>query len=98
MSKPQTNHNITIPEGLIKELLTSSELRMVKQRWLILELLAEGDTIRSIAKTVGVGTDTVMRVAKLAAEKPILQTLFRKPKPASTPPKWVFGQAKVEEE
>ncbi len=65
MSKPQAERVVNVPEELLKELLTPSEWRMVKQRFLIINLLEEGLSIRKIAAQVKVGTDTVVRVARM---------------------------------
>lgn len=83
MTKPKLNRSIEIPLELIKELLTDSELRMVKQRFLIINLLKEGLSIRKIAAQVKVGTDTVVRVARMAERKGINRS--KNP--------WVFGKS-----
>lgn len=99
MSKPQDEHQVNIPPELLKELLTDSEIRMVKQRLMILRLLSEGQTVRSIAEQVGVGTDTVVRMARKMEDNPKLRESFEKhlsPKSKSSA-KWVFGEVGVEE-
>ncbi len=99
MSKPQEDRSIKVPEELVKELLTASELRMVKQRLLILKLLEEGRTIRSIAEEAHVGTDTVVRMARKLESNPGLRRAFNKySQKSSSPSKWVFGQVGSEEE
>lgn len=65
MPKSKIDKKIEIPEVVYKKLLTKSEMRMLKNRWQIVQLLDQRLSIREIAKKVGVGTDTVMRVAKL---------------------------------
>ena len=83
--------NANVPLDILKELLTPSELRMVKQRFLIMNLLTGGSTVRSIAEQVGVGTDTVVRVArKLEGSVSLRQFLKKDDTNAS---KWVFGQS-----
>jgi uncharacterized protein YerC len=92
MSKPKTAKNIDIPIDILKELLTPSEVRMLKNRWQISQALNDGLSIRQIASQVKVGTDTVMRVSKML-EKTNLRTKLTKPsKPkfkTNTP--WIFG-------
>lgn len=48
----------------LKDILTSSELRMVKKRWQIANLLSAGKSVRQAATIAGVGTDTVIRISK----------------------------------
>lgn len=89
MSKPKDALSIEIPDKLIKELLTDSEIRMVKQRLLIIKLLSEGLSIRAVAKRARVGTDTVVRISrKLESSRSLKNAL------SST--KWVFGQVGFE--
>jgi Trp operon repressor len=98
MSKPLQEHHIDLPAELIEELLTDSELRMVRQRLLILRLLSEGKTIRAIAEQVGVGTDTVVRMSKKMESNPKLKEIYEKHSgqiPSSS--KWVFGEVSSEE-
>ena len=49
-------------EKLLSDLLTDSELRMLKRRWFIANLVSSGHTIREAAEMARVGSDTVMRV------------------------------------
>lgn len=82
-----------MPDELLKELLTPSEWRMVKQRFLIINLLEEGLSIRKIAAQVSVGTDTVVRVARMAEKKSLRNVLSQKSErkiKTSTP--WIFGK------
>ncbi len=81
-----------MPLELIKELLTPSEWRMVKQRLLIITLIDEGLSIRQIADRAKVGTDTVVRISRKYEASPILKNYIKKAKasPAST---WVFGKS-----
>lgn len=91
MSKPKNERNFTVPQNLIKELLTDSELRMVQQRFLIANLLEEGLTIRQIAEEVKVGTDTVVRTAKLLVQRNIQKLITHKDSTKKT--SWVFGKS-----
>lgn len=98
MVKPTLDKNIEVPLNTLKDLLTDSELRMLKQRFLILNLLEEGYSIRSIASQVGVGTDTVVRTARLAerrglliAIRPSKKRAVKHLKASKTP--WVFGKS-----
>lgn len=93
MSKPKQENNVQIPNDILKKLLTPSEIRMLKNRYLIMNLLEKGLSVRFIANQVKVGTDTVVRVSKMAVrgnredvktKKGILKT--------STP--WIFGKYK----
>lgn len=90
MSKPKFAANIEIPDFLIKELLTDSEIRMVKQRLLIIKLLKDGLSIRAVAERAKVGTDTVVRISKKLENSSTLRNAL-----SST--KWVFGQVSSEE-
>ncbi len=90
MPKPKLEKEINVPEDLIKELLTESEWRMVKQRLEIITLLQKGLSIRQIAKRIKVGTDTVVRISKKLQSSPILKKSFSKPQ--TVPTTWVIGQ------
>ena len=100
MSKPKTSSNVNIPDEIIKQLLTAAEFRMLKNRWQILNYLEEGLSIRKIASKAKVGTDTVVRVARMA-EKGDLRKKISKAFPriskaslrvkTSTP--WIFGKS-----
>ncbi len=96
MSKPTQDKHVEIPTDLIRELLTPSELRMIKQRYLIANFLKDGLTIRAIASRVGVGTDTVVRVSRMVGSS---LKLWKTPKEARTKrsSKWVFGEVSSEE-
>lgn len=98
MSKPDQDIDINIPPELLKELLTQSEIRMVKQRLLILNLVKEGLSVREIAKKVHVGTDTVVRMSKKFRSSPNLREISRKEFDNKSSSKWVFGQIGGEEE
>ena len=94
MSKPKKDTNIEIPDNFLKHILTSSEIRMLKNRWQIIQLLKDGFSIRKVAKQVKVGTDTVVRVARML-EKSYLRKLLNKERDtrqikSQTP--WIFGK------
>ncbi len=95
MSKPAIAKDINIPEYILKQLLTPSELRMLKNRWQIVNKLEEGLPIRKIAEEVKVGSDTVVRVSKMMQSGELQKILdkekrgLRKIK-TSTP--WIFGK------
>ncbi len=93
MSKPQEDKDIDVPDNLIKELLTESEVRMVKQRVQIIKLLEQGLTIRAIAERAKVGTDTVVRVSKKFERSRVLREAFKKVRSATASSKWIFGKS-----
>ena len=94
MSKPKVDKKVDVPKEILMELMTPSEIRMLQNRWQIVQLLEEGLSIRSIANEVQVGTDTVVRVARMI-EKEGLRKVVNKvngdkvPFKTSTP--WIFG-------
>lgn len=93
MGKPILNKNIKVPTEILENLLTPSEIRMLKNRWQILNLLEDGLSIRSIAKEVKVGTDTVVRVARMAEKTSLRQSISQiqsKDLKSATP--WIFGK------
>lgn len=94
MSKPTKEKNISIPDHILKSLLTPSEIRMLKNRWQIVQYLEQGFSIRKIAKQVKVGTDTVLRIIRMV-EKDHLIKISRNEKSeklkSSTP--WIFGKS-----
>ncbi len=94
MSKPATEKNIKIPNEILEELLTHSEIRMLKNRWQILKLLEDGLSIRQVAGQAKVGTDTVVRVAKMTDKNSLRKTLdqFNKKNIRSKTP-WIFGKS-----
>lgn len=49
-------------KNFLQDLLTPSEMRMIKRRWHIASLLHNGKSVRRTAAEAKVGTDTVMRV------------------------------------
>lgn len=96
MAKPKLDKKIEVPNEILWELLTPSEIRMLKNRWHILTLLEEGLSIRNVAAEAKVGTDTVVRVSKMA-EKADLRKVVNKVKekkiPFKTNTPWIFGKA-----
>lgn len=95
MTKPQTDRLIDVPDVLIRELLTESEIRMVKQRLYIITLLEEGLSIRKIAERAKVGTDTVVRVARMCEKKSLRKLLDKELKishDVKTNTPWIFGK------
>ena len=97
MSKPTEDRRVHIPPDLLEELLTDSEKRMVQQRLMIIKLIEEGNTVRSIAEQVGVGTDTVIRMARKLEQNPYLKEVFKKHQSAGSKSKWVFGKTDLED-
>lgn len=91
MSKPKEEKNIQIPEEILKDLLTPSEVRMLKNRWRILNLLDRGLPIREIASEAGVGTDTVMRVSRMKEQK---QIKIKEDNENKQKTSWIFGKGK----
>lgn len=93
MSKPLKDKNISIPDYVLAKLLTPSEIRMLKNRWQIIQHLEDGLSIRKVADQVKVGTDTVVRVAKMLDNKNLRQLLDNKQTrqiKSRTP--WIFGK------
>lgn len=93
MAKPKFDKNIKIPDEILKELLTASEVRMLKNRFLIINLLEEGLSIRQIAEQIGVGTDTVVRVARMAENPKLRQVIDKTRQQISRQTPWVFGKS-----
>lgn len=52
----------------LKDILTRSELRMLKRRWHIANLLSQGMDLRSVAKKSKTSTATVSRVKHILEE------------------------------
>lgn len=92
MSKPKEENNIKIPDEILKDLLTPSELRMLKNRWQIVNLLEDGLSIRKIASQVKVGTDTVVRTIRMVERKNILSKPKKEKRIKSSTP-WIFGKS-----
>lgn len=94
MGKPKAESKIKIPQNIIFEILTPSEIRMLKNRWQIITLLEDGLSIRAIAKEAKVGTDTVVRVARMIEKGPLRKLLDKensKKIRSNTP--WIFGKS-----
>ncbi len=91
MSKPKQDSNIQIPDSVLRELLTASEIRMLKNRFKIMNLLQDGLSIRKIAAEVKVGSDTVVRVTRMI-EKGKLKTFRKVKRPFKTSTPWIFGK------
>lgn len=97
MSKPKSKpkDKLDIPSSVVTELLTSSEIRMLKNRWQMIKLLEEGLSIRQVAKEVKVGTDTVVRVARMMEKtnlRKLLDEVLGKDKFKTNTP-WIFGKS-----
>lgn len=90
MSKPLEDKNVSVPDSVLRDLLTPSEIRMLKNRWQIIQLLQTGQTIRSIAEEVGVGTDTVVRIARMMEQKGFAGRFKKDLNKKNLP--WVFGK------
>ena len=97
MPKPQQDAEIDVPINLIKDLLTDSEWRMVKQRLSIIQLLSRGLSIRQIATRAKVGTDTVVRISRMLQQSEKLKEWINDDQPLSSS-KWVFGQVRLKED
>lgn len=52
----------------LKDILTSSELKMLKRRWHIANLLAKGLDIRTVAEQSKTSTQTVSKIKKILEE------------------------------
>lgn len=95
MAKPKADKNIDIPTEVLKGLLTPSEIRMLKNRFLIIQHLEEGLSIRKVAEKVKVGTDTVVRVARMMEKSNLKKLLDKKSKQIGrfkTQTPWIFGK------
>jgi len=60
--------NIEDVQTFFKDILTSSELRMIRRRWYIGRLLMQGLNVREVARQAQVSTQTVMRIKKILME------------------------------
>lgn len=92
MSKPKTAKDIQIPDEVLFKLLTPSEIRMLKNRFSIVQFLDMGLSIRQTAYKVKVGTDTVVRVSKMMEKNNLRLINSRKIKQIS-PTSWIFGKS-----
>ena len=101
----ECGNNFKQIENLFNDLLTESEIRMLKRRWFVASLINDGRTIREAAEEAEVGTDTVVRVIKkikngsgvlkeILIQKmrktPEKKRVFDRPKRVKTV-KWFFG-------
>lgn len=60
--------NVEEVKWFLKDILSSSELRMLKKRWHIASLLIQGLDIRTIAHRTQSSTQTVMRIKQTLEE------------------------------
>jgi TrpR-related protein YerC/YecD len=60
--------NIDEVKLFMKDMLTKSELRMLKRRWHIANLLFQGNNIRSVAIEANASTQTVVRLKQILEE------------------------------
>ncbi len=95
MSKTKTSRNIEIPVDVLKDLLTPSEVHMLKNRWQIIQLVDEGLSIRAIADQDKVGTDTVVRAIRMIEKNDLKKTIGKKETklPFKTKTPWIFGKS-----
>ena len=91
MSKPKIERNIAILDNLLKDLLTPSEIKMLQNRYEISKLLQSGLSIRAVAAKAQVGTDTVMRVARMVEKKGLQKVGLGSKIKTKTP--WIFGRS-----
>lgn len=96
MSKPKIDKNVSVPDEILKHIITPSEVRMLKNRWQIINLLEEGLSVRKVAEQVKVGTDTVVRVARMMESANLRKFLDKERRSfvrikSKTP--WIFGKS-----
>ena len=91
MSKPKKSAETEIPDSLLKVLLTDSELRMLNNRYNIMQLLAKGSSIRKVAQKVGVGSDTVVRVSRILKKENLKNKLDQIKNNKTSKSQYVFG-------
>ena len=92
MAKPLRYNKVSIPQEMIGKLLTSSEWRMLKNRFYIASLVEEGLSIRKIAQKAKVGTDTVVRTIRIIEKNNLRKKDQRKGKIKTSTP-WIFGKS-----
>lgn len=92
MSKPLKYNKVSIPQQMIGKLLTSSEWRMLKNRFYIANLVEEGLSIRKIAQKAKVGTDTVVRTIRIIEKNNLGKKDQRKSEIKTSTP-WIFGKS-----
>lgn len=95
--KPKNTQSVKVPEEILFELLTESEVRMVKNRWQVISLLQDGISVRKIAEIAKVGTDTVVRMSKLLRHNPKVRDFLTGGVHQASSSKWVFGKVGSEE-
>lgn len=101
MSKPLDEKDVVVPIEVLSKLLTSSEMRMIQNRWEILNLLLDGLSIRNVAEKAHVGTDTVMRTSKMLENEDLRNTLVLIRTGATQETRrnqWMFGTSRSEED
>lgn len=99
MSKPVDDKVVDVPLDVLAKLLTVSELRMIQNRWEILNLLLDGLSIRKVAEQVHVGTDTVMRASRMLENEELrnaLVALRTSTKQEQKHTAWMFGTSRDE--
>lgn len=57
--------NVEETKSFLKEMLSPSELRMMKRRWHIANLLEKNSDIRQVAAISKAGTNTVMKIKRI---------------------------------
>lgn len=60
--------NVDEIKPFLKDILTSSELRMLKRRWHVANLLFEGFDIRTVATKSKTSTQTVSKIKRILEE------------------------------
>lgn len=60
--------NIEDVKKFFRDILTTSEIRMIRRRWFIGRLLMQGLKVREVARQAQVSTQTVMRIKKILME------------------------------
>lgn len=83
----------------LKDILTPSELRMLKRRWFIARLLTAGKSIRAVAHEAKVSTATVVRISQILNNpsgmlKKAVESIRSEPpdkKFSPTPRRYIFG-------
>ena len=93
MSKPLKDTNIQIPDEVLRKLLTPSEIRMLKNRWQIMNLLEDGLSVRKIAAQIKVGTDTVVRTIRMVEKSSPLSKSKKNVRKIKSSTPWIFGKS-----
>jgi TrpR-related protein YerC/YecD len=60
--------NLSEIKLFLKDILTSSEIRMIKRRWHISSLLLQGLEIRTVAQRANTSTQTVSKIKQIIEE------------------------------